>query len=314
MGQYEEEAPEAVRVPADVGRADTILGPLTARQVALLAVAAGVLYGGYWLARPFMAPLTYLVMVVPVSGAVVAVVLGKREGIGLDRFLLAGLAHARTAKRRVHAPEGVAALPEAVPRRLAEAAGPVPVAMEMPYAGVAEPGVLDLRGDGRVALAVCSTVNFDLRSGAEQQGLVAAFARWLNSLTGPTQLLVRCHRIELAPLAAELHHGAGGLSHPALEQAARAHADFLTELAAGGDLLGRQVVLAAREEESGSRSRRTALGERATQRVHEATRTLSGAEITVTPINTGRTADLVASACNPDTAQTPVSAEGGGEE
>ncbi|MEE4586392.1 MULTISPECIES: PrgI family protein [Streptomyces] len=73
------------RIPADIARPDRVLGPLTARQTAILAGCVLVLYGGYWLARPFMPLLAYLVMVVPVAGAVTAVAVGAREGIGLDR-------------------------------------------------------------------------------------------------------------------------------------------------------------------------------------------------------------------------------------
>ncbi|WP_199550370.1 PrgI family protein [Streptomyces sp. N35] len=290
----------AVRVPSDISREDRLLGPLTARQTAILSVCAALLYGGYWAARPFMAPLAYLVMIIPVAGAVTALAVGRREGIGLDRFLFAALAHARTPKRRVYAPEGVPPLPELIGQGLVHAAGPSPTAMRIPGEAIAEPGVMDLRGDGHAALATCSMVNFDLRSGAEQQGLIAAFGRWLNSLTGPTQLLVRCHRIELAPLAERLQHDAPALPHPALEEAARAHAAFLSELAAGGDLLGRQAVLIAREERSLSRGRPLTGGGRAVQRVHEAVRALAPAEVTVSPLDAAGGAALVSDACNPD--------------
>ncbi|MCX5420888.1 PrgI family protein [Streptomyces sp. NBC_00078] len=294
------DAPYATRIPADISRPDQLLGPFTARQSAVLAAAALVLYCGWWATRPFMAPLTYAALVVPVAGAVAALALGRREGIGLDRFLLAALAHARTPKRRVHAPEGVPPLPAVVPDRWKRAAGPPPAAMRMPYDGITAEGVLDLGAEGKAALATCSTVNFELRSAAEQQGLTAAFARWLNSLTGPTQLLVRCHRIDLAPLADVLQQDAAALPHPALERAARAHADFLADLATGGDLLGRQIVLVAREEAAAHGMWRHAGEGRVLQRVAEAARALGAAEITVTPLDAEQSAELVSAACNPD--------------
>ncbi|MFD7706990.1 PrgI family protein [Streptomyces sp. NPDC059786] len=294
------DAPYATRIPVDISRPDQLLGPFTARQTAVLAVTALVLYGGWWATRPLMAPLAYAALVVPVAGAVAALALGRREGIGLDRFLFAAFAHARTPKRRVHAPEGVPPLPAVVPDRWARAAGPPPAAMRMPYDGMTPEGVLDLGGEGKAAVATCSTVNFELRSAAEQQGLTAAFARWLNALTGPTQLLVRCHRIDLAPLADTLQRDAAALPHPALERAARAHAGFLADLATGGDLLGRQIVLVAREEAAAHGMRRHAGEGRVLQRVTEAVRALASAEITVTPLDAGQSADLVAAACNPD--------------
>lgn len=302
------DAPSAIRIPADISRPDRLLGPFTARQTAILTGAALVLYGGHWATRPFMPPLAYVIMVIPVAGAVAALALGRREGIGLDHFLTAALAHARAPKRRVHAPDDVASLPAVVPARWAKAQGPLPAALRMPYAGITPDGVLDLGRDGKAAVAMCSTVNFELRSVAEQQGLTAAFARWLNSLTGSTQLLVRCHRIDLAPLADALQHDAATLPHPALEQAARAHADFLTDLAMSGNLLGRQIVLIAREEAAAHGIRRNAGEGRAIQRLHEAVRALAAAEITVTPLDAERSADLVSAACNPD---TPASPDGG---
>lgn len=297
-----EEGPCTTRIPADISRPDRLIGPFTARQAAVLAAVGVVLYAGWWATRPLMAPLVYLAMVVPVAGAASALVLGRREGIGLDRFLLAALAHRRRPKRQVYAPDGVPPLPALVPGRWAAAAGPPPAAMAMPYAGVSADGVLDLGREGTAAVATCSTVNFELRSAAEQQQLTAAFARWLNSLTGPVQLLVRCHRIDLTPLADQLHQDAAGLPHPALEQAARAHADFLSSLATGGNLLGRQTVLVSREP--------AGRAGRAVQRTHEAARALGGAEITVTPLNATATAALITGACNPDAPTLPDPSEG----
>jgi hypothetical protein len=299
------DVPCSTRIPADISRPDRLLGPFTARQTAILAVAALVLYGGWWAMRPFMAPVAYAALVVPVAGAVAALALGHREGIGLDRFLLSALAHARAPKRRVHAPEGVPSLPGIVPGHWAQVAGPPPAAMRMPYDGIGTGGVLDLRGEGKAAMARCSTVNFELRSAAEQQGLTAAFARWLNSLTGPTQVLVRCHRVDLSPLADTLQHDAAALPHPTLEHAARAHADFLADLAVSGNLLGRQIVLVAREEAAAHGVRRYAAEGRVLQRIHEAARGLATAEITVTPLSSEEGAGLVAAACNPDTPTAP---------
>lgn len=299
----------ATRIPADISRPDRLLGPFTARQCALLATAAAVLYGVWWATRPFMAPLAFAALVVPVAGAVAALVLGRREGIGLDRFALAALAHARTRGRRVHAPEGVPRLPEVVPARWAKTAGPQPAAMNMPYAGISEGGVLDLRGAGTAALATCSTINFELRSPAEQQALTAGFARWLNSLTGPAQVLVRCHRIDLAPLAEGLQQDAAGLPHPTLEQAARDHAVFLADLAATGALIGRQIVLVARESQA-AHGRRGGQG-RVVQRIDEAARALAGAELAVTPLDGEQSAQLITAACNPDTLIPPAVTPGG---
>ncbi|MFF9560344.1 PrgI family protein [Streptomyces albus] len=288
-----DEGVQAVRIPADVERPDRVLGPFTARQTAQLAAVALLLYGLWWLLRPHMTALAFLAMTTPVAGVVTALVVGRREGIGLDRFLFAALAFARTSKRQVRAPEGVLPPPEFVPRRLRRAAGRSPCPIAVPAEGVDEMGVVDLGAEGRAALASCSTVNFALRTGPEQNALTSGFAHWLNSLTGPVQILLTTHRVELAPMAASLREGAPALPHPALEAAARAHADFLEQLAATRDLSARRHLVIAREPQATS-------GGRACQRVHETQRALASAEIDVTPLDADRVVEEFTDACNPD--------------
>ncbi|XES00412.1 hypothetical protein HEP87_59660 [Streptomyces sp. S1D4-11] len=140
---------------------------------------------------------------------------------------------------------------------------------------------------------MCSTVNFHLRTGGEQQALTEAFARWLNSLTGPTQILVRAHRLTVGPLVDELTDEAPRLAHPALERAALDHAGFLDQLAAERDLLTRQVLLVAREPSPSG-------GARAGHRLTEATRALEAAEITVTALDAEATAHTLRLAADPD--------------
>jgi hypothetical protein len=54
-----------------------------------------------------------------------------------------------------------------------------------------------------------STVNFALRSPAEQDALAAAYGRWLNSLTGPAQVLIRARRADLTGTRARLGSASG---------------------------------------------------------------------------------------------------------
>ncbi|MEU5834156.1 PrgI family protein [Streptomyces diacarni] len=293
MHGTDDEHVEAVRIPADVERPDRVVGPFTARQAAQLAVVGLVLYGLWWLLRPYMSALAFLAMTTPVAGVVTALVVGRREGIGLDRFLLAALAFARTPKQQVHAPDGIPPLPGFLPDRLRRTAGPVPCPVATPAEGVDEAGVVDLGTEGRAALASCSTVNFALRTGAEQRALTTGYGRWLNSLTGPVQILLTAHRVELAPMAAQLRAGAPALPHPALETAALAHADYLDQLAATRDLTARRHLVIARELQAASSGR-------ACQRVHEMQRALAAAEIDVTPLDTERVVEEFADACNPD--------------
>ncbi|KAA9378977.1 hypothetical protein F5972_12150 [Microbispora cellulosiformans] len=62
------------------------------------------------------------------------------------------------------------------------------------------------------------------------RGLVAAFGRWLNSLSERVQILVRAERVDLASTIGALEERIPQLPHPALAHAAREHAMFLTDL------------------------------------------------------------------------------------
>jgi hypothetical protein len=178
-------------------------------------------------------------------------------------------------------------------------------------------------------VAVASTVNFALRTPAEQQGLVASFGHYLHSLSAPVQILIRAHRLDLSAQISELRQGCGELAHPLLEAAALEHADYLTQLGEQSDLLRRQVLLVFREAlrpagsvtDLGGRSpwlargrrRAGASGERAgvgarraaetrlVRRLGDAIELLAPAGIVVTALDVGQASAVLAAACNPDT-------------
>ncbi|TKG60374.1 MULTISPECIES: PrgI family protein [Pseudonocardiaceae] len=347
-----------VRVPADVDRPDRVLGPLTARQLAILGVAGLLLYGFYSLTRTVVPLPVFLIVALPVGIMVTVLALGQCDGLSLDKLALAAVRQHLSPRHRVAAPEGVRAAPAWLSaqqpdtrtrgrraRHPATSAGAEPVSpapLELPASGVtdtgAQAGVVDLGTDGLAVIAVCSTVNFSLRTPGEQEALVASFARYLHSLTAPVQILVRAERLDLAPQIAELRARAGGLPHPALEAAARDHADYLAELTAHADLLRRQVLLVLREplrtgpvpasassvlpwrrhrnddEKRMDDGVRQAAEQRLVRRLGEAIDLLSPAGIVATPLNAAAATGVLAAACNPDTFLPPSAQLAGADE
>jgi hypothetical protein len=171
---------------------------------------------------------------------------------------------------------------------------------------IAPDGVIGLGSAGAAAVAAVSTVNFALRSPEEQDALAAAYGRWLNSLTGPVQVLVRAGRADLSGAVAALREAAPGLPHPALEQAALEHAAFLEGLAAERDVLTRQALLVLREPGHGAgRPGGTAAG-RALQRAGEAARLLGGADLQVQVLDGGRVTALLAACADPAAPPRPA--------
>ncbi|QLH21814.1 PrgI family protein [Streptomyces sp. Rer75] len=334
--------PQPVRIPADVDREDTVLANLTARQLLILAVTGIVLYGTWTAVRDVLPLAVFAVPAVPVAVATVLLVLGRRDGISLDRLALAAVRQRMSPHYQVSAPEGIHPAPAWLadratlnPQDLNAKGDTAPAALALPAKGVTETGVVDLGTDGVAALAVCSTVNFSLRTPTEQESLVAAFGRYLHSLTAPVQVLVRTERLDLTGQISELREQAPSLPHPALEEAAREHADYLAQLDAQSDLLRRQVLLVLREPlgaqravdglggpsplaafthrrrlrdaaQSSVEAARRAAEARLVQRLDEAVDLLSPSGIVVTPLDAGQATAVLAAACNPDSL-VPVS-------
>lgn len=303
MSSYsrEEDAwPPLVRIPADVEREDTVLGPLSARQTVQLGVVVAALWLGYQATKRFIPPLFFLAAALPILTAAGLAVLTRRDGLALDRWLLAAWRHHRSPRRLlpgVHGGEQVLPWQEALHRQQPP---PVIGELHLPITDIGPDGVLDMAGAGRVVLSQAGTVNFGLRTGGEQQALIAGFARWLNALTGPVQILVRSQRLEIGPEIVELERAAVGLPHPLLEEACGEHAAFLADLAAEQDLLSRQVLVAHREAGSDRAAR-----VRASRRAEEAAGLLAAAEVPLRALSASEAFAQMAAATTPDSPVHP---------
>lgn len=334
----------AVRIPADVEREDRVLVNLTAHQLAILTVTGLVLYAAFAATRTVLPLAVFAVAAVPVAVAAAVVTLGSRDGLSLDRLLVAAARQRFTPRVQVAAPAGIAPAPAWITAHATASEGSAqrvtPSVLHLPAEDVTEAatgaGVIDLGPDGVAAVCVCSTVNFALRTPGEQEALVATFGRYLHSLTAPVQILIRAQRLDLTSQISELRERAGGLPHPALEQAALEHADYLAQLAQQSDLLRRQVLLVLREPihtaAGGAASRLTGSGAlpvlrrarsrqvraseavrhaaetRLARRIGEAVALLSAAGIVLTPLDAPQADAVLAGACNPDRLIPPTAA------
>jgi PrgI family protein len=260
-----------VRIPADVEREDKLLAGLTARQLAILAVSAVVLWAIYAATRRLVPLPVFGVVALPLGATSALLALGRFEGIAGDRWVLAAWRHHRSEHRLVPAPDGVTAPPVF----LAAHADPLPAPLRLPFAGVADDGTIDLGPEGLAILCRASAVTFSLRTPGEQEALVAGFARWLNSLAEPAQILIRAEPFDLTPSIDALLDAAPELAHPALEAAARAHARFLEHLGEHADLLRREVLVVLRQSAGADGATRLV------RRAHEATVAMGAAGVTL---------------------------------
>ncbi|GIE93926.1 PrgI family protein [Paractinoplanes rishiriensis] len=291
MARRTADEPLRARVPADVERPDRIVFGLTLRQVVILTVTALILYAVWTALATVVNPLYFIAGSIPVAGAAFFLAVGRRDGTNLDAWLLAALRHRRAPHRLVPTDEPI----HPAPAWITTTGGrgdklPLPAPLRLPAKGITGDGLIDLGPDGTTALVSASTVAFGLRSPGEQNGLVAGFARWLNSLDAPTQILVRAQRVDLTHVADRIEHRAPALPHPALEDAARSHAAFLDDLATQRELLHRQVTVAVRGRRNPGHTAHQAL---------EAVRALAGCEVAGTVLDAYDTQAALAACLDP---------------
>ncbi|KAB1116842.1 PrgI family protein [Micromonospora aurantiaca] len=230
----DDNTPRAV-VPANVNEADRIAFGLTFRQ---LGIVGGTSLAGFGCYRTFghlLPAVAWIVAGVIVFAVAIVVALGRRDGLPLDVWLRHGLALSRSPRTltpgaaRASAVAVVAGKPS------------VPAPLRSPVTAVNPTGVLTSEGRDRVLIA-CGTTNIHLRTGSEQGALLDGFGRFLNSLTGPAQIVVAAQRHDLTAYAQATADHAPRLPHEALQAAAHDYAQFLLNLDAERDPLRRQVL------------------------------------------------------------------------
>ncbi|MGC9667417.1 PrgI family protein [Planosporangium sp. 12N6] len=279
-------------------RPDRIAFGLTGRQLVILTVTGLVLYAAWTALVRVVPPLVFVACAVPILGAAFFLAVGRRDGISLDRWLLAGLRHRRAPHRLVPVEGPIAPAPAWVSTTRGPGDRlPLPAPLRLPAKGITPEGLIDLGSDGTTGLVAASTVAFGLRTAAEQNGLVAGFARWLHSLGGPAQILVRAQRVDLTHVADRIISRAPGLPHPALEDAARSHVEFLDALAARRELLHRHVTVAVRSTRSPGHTSHQAA---------ETVRALSGCEVAARVLGPVDAAATLAGALNPAASSSPL--------
>lgn len=232
-------APRA-RIPSDIDTPDKIVYGLTARQLAILATAAVTGYTIVKATRTLLPMPALIAALVPVAGIAIFLALGRKDGLPIDRWLLAGIRYSRAPRHLTPAATGhVTPPPSWAPLTTPSA----PSVLRLPAHAISGTGIIDT-GTHATALIACTTVNISLRTGDEQTALIGAYGRWLNGLAAPVQVVISAQRVDLTAHAQHTAEAATAISNPALAEAAHDYAGFLEDLAARRDPLWRTVTIA----------------------------------------------------------------------
>ncbi|WP_301174576.1 PrgI family protein [Actinomadura geliboluensis] len=290
--------PLSARIPADVEQPDKIMYGLTTRQLVILGATAALTTSVFVAVSPLLPVAVTAGLCFPLVTTGSAMALGRRDGMSLDRFVLAALNHLRQRRTLVAAPEPIPQAPG-----WSRVRGQLPGTLRFPVRAVRQDGVMDLGGEGTAALVRAGTISFGLRTSAEQAALVGFFGRWLNSLEAPVQILIRARPVDLSDLASRVADAAPDLSHPALRRAAEDHAAYLDELGGSRTLLVREVFIVVRDQpipSAGRRGRaRQASAAVVARRAVEAVRTLTGFGVTAEVLDADACVRVLSDAFSP---------------
>lgn len=210
----EKESTWHARIPADIDRPEPLLWNLTALQLLVISPA---LLASWALFSAFFGRWSLWLLagaIVLLIGCAWILACGRRDGIGLDHLTLLALRW-RTLPHHRQPDEGIP--------------------------NVGPDGVLDL-GSRSALILTCTSIPFHLFSGEEQDQVLAMFAGFLDSLTEPTQIIVRRRWADPTPHIQHLRSQAQHLP-PALRRAAHSHTEFLDDLQYHHDLLHHRVLL-----------------------------------------------------------------------
>ena len=116
-----------------------------------------------------------------------------------------------------------------------------------------EDGVLTLSGGCHRMILETSSVNFELKSEAEQDALIAAFERFLNSMSGDLQIIIRTRELDLDIYLDELRSRAGKESDPTYKEQMFSYAAFISGLVSVNRILSRNFYIVLSLEPPGGK-------------------------------------------------------------
>lgn len=290
-----------MRIPADVDREDQLLAGLTGRQLLILAVPTIGLWAAYMATRSLLALPLFAAIAFPFAVVALTLALGRQDGLSADRLALQAIKQTRAPRRLV--PGG--GIPN-VGRNRQSKAEPPTAELDLPAKNIDEDGVVDLGKRGFALVCEASSINFGLRNPAEQAVLVLAFARFLNSINTPIQIVIRAEQADLTETVSALRVTASGLAHPNLKAAAIEHADYLEGLASKREVLRHQVLVVITESRTADESEGTLH-----RKADDARAALAPAGITLKALTPNEARSVIARAMDPElTAATELAIPG----
>jgi len=104
-------------------------------------------------------------------------------------------------------------------------------------------GIVILKDGGYRTVLMVNSINFNLKSADEQQGLLSGYQNFLNSLTGPIQILVQSRTLDLQAYLDTLKAAAVNQSNDLLKNQINDYRDFVTELIGVANIMSKTFYI-----------------------------------------------------------------------
>jgi hypothetical protein len=106
----------------------------------------------------------------------------------------------------------------------------------LPIAEIREDTLL-LKNGGIRAVIKVNSLNFNLKSESEQQGIIAGYQSFVNTLIFPLQIVIRSSRLNIDPYLSGLKDRAEKQQSPLLKEQTMDYADFMEKLVDVADIM-----------------------------------------------------------------------------
>lgn len=128
----------------------------------------------------------------------------------------------------------------------------------LPFSEIRNDTVI-LKNGGLRAILQVEPINFNLKSETEQQGIVAGYEAFVNTLVFPLQILIRSTRVNIEPYLNHIHEHAAKQTSELLQGQTKAYAKFIERIVDIADIMQKRFYLVIPLEELPTKSRRSAL-------------------------------------------------------
>ncbi len=112
----------------------------------------------------------------------------------------------------------------------------------LPIAEIRE-DTLVLKNGGLRAVLRVNSINFNLKSEIEQQGIIAGYQSFVNTILFPIQILIRSTRLNIDPYIQNLKEKAEHQTSPLLKEQTIDYADFMSKLVDIADIMQKSFYI-----------------------------------------------------------------------